>query len=444
MANQEHLDLLKKGEQAWNRWRQQFPEIQPDLSEVSLGFDDLSGANLSRADLRGAFLYRFIEDPFRGADFGTPTEYELSDSANLSGADLSRADLRGANLSEVNLKGAVLSEVNLYKTDLHKIDLRKANLSRANLWGANLSKANLSKANLSEASIGGANLSKANLWGADLRGANLSGASLSGTDLSRADLRGTNLSGVNLSGVNLSKVNLSKVNLSDTNLSRALLIETNFTGATLNNCRVYGTAVWNVNLQEAKQDNLIITPDNEATITVDTLEIAQFVYLLLNNGKIRDVINTLTTKAVLILGRFTSERKAVLDAIRDKLRKHNYLPILFDFEKPLNRDITETVTILARLSRFIVADLTDPRSIPQELDAIVPHLPSVPVQPLLLSSQSEYGMFEHFTRYPWVLPIFRYADQESLLQSLKEHVIDPAEQKAQELAKRYEATTNGG
>ena len=241
---------------------------------------------------------------------------------------------------------------------------------------------------------------------------------------------------LDLSGADLSNANLSRADLSNANLSRASLIETNFTNATLSNCHIYGTSVWNVRLQGAKQNDLIISRHGEAIITVDTLEVAQFVYLLLNNEKIRDVINTLTTKSVLILGRFTPERKAILDAIRVVLRQHNYLPILFDFDQPNTRDITETVTTLARLARFIIADLTDAKSIPQELAFIVPDLPSVPVKPLLLSSQHEYGMYEHFTRYPWVLPIFYYTDQTSLLQSLKEQVIDPAEQKAKELEKR--------
>jgi hypothetical protein len=68
------------------------------------------------------------------------------------------------------------------------------------------------------------------------------------------------------------------------------------------------------------------------------------IYLLLNNQKIRDVIDTITSKLVLILGRFTPERKIVLDAIRDELRKRSYLPVLFDFEKPSNRDVTKTVS----------------------------------------------------------------------------------------------------
>jgi hypothetical protein len=77
---------------------------------------------------------------------------------------------------------------------------------------------------------------------------------------------------------------------------------------------------------------LVITPEGEPDITVDNIEVAQFVYLLLYNQKIRAAIDAITSKAVLILGRFTQERKAVLDALRNELRKRDYLPILFDFD----------------------------------------------------------------------------------------------------------------
>jgi hypothetical protein len=100
---------------------------------------------------------------------------------------------------------------------------------------------------------------------------------------------------------------------------------------------------------------------------------------------IRHVVDTITSKAVLILGRFTDERKAVLDALRQELRKRDYLPILFDFAVPAARDMTETISLLARMARFIIADLTDSSSIPKELEAIVPGL-AVPVQPPLSPS----------------------------------------------------------
>ena len=182
----------------------------------------------------------------------------------------------------------------------------------------------------------------------------------------------------------------------------------------------------------AEQSNLIITPYDEPTITVDNLEVAQFIYLMLQSEKIRKVIDTITSKAVLILGRFTPERKAVLDAIREELRKRNYLPILFDFEKPARKDLTETVSTLAHMARFVIADLTEAKSIPQELMVIVPNLPSVPVQPILLSSEREYGMFEHFKKYPWVLGIYKYDNLEDLLKNIAEKVIKTAEQKVKE------------
>ena len=77
-------------------------------------------------------------------------------------------------------------------------------------------------------------------------------------------------------------------------------------------------SAWGLKLPRAKQQNLIITRNDEPEITVDNIEVAQFIYLLLHNETIRDVIDTVTSKVVLILGRFTDERKAVIDAVREE------------------------------------------------------------------------------------------------------------------------------
>ena len=98
---------------------------------------------------------------------------------------------------------------------------------------------------------------------------------------------------------------LAGADLTRANLSRALLTEANLERATLVDCTVYGVSGWDLKLEGAVQSGLVITPRSEAAITVDDIEIAQFIYLLLNNQNIRRAIDTITSKVVLVLGRFT-------------------------------------------------------------------------------------------------------------------------------------------
>ncbi len=308
--------------------------------------------------------------------------------------------------------------------DLTEVDLDDADLSGADFSDANLREAQLGGANLRGANFSRTNLIKADMWRANLSEAVLYRAKVTEADLSQANLSDTNLSEAELDGVDFTEANLARADLTKAELIRATLVKTNCSEAILTNCRVYGISAWNVQLDRAKQENLVITDYDEPTIMVDNLKIAQFIYLLLNNEEIRDAIDTIAKKAVLILGRFTFERKVVLDNLREELPTCGYLPILFDFEKPSSRSITETVRTLAHLARFIIADLTDPSSIPQELQAIIPTL-AVPVQPVLLEGKREYSMFVDFLKtYHWVLPIHYYTDQTNLLTTLKEQVIE--------------------
>jgi len=327
--------------------------------------------------------------------------------ATLAGIDLSKANLSSANLSEADLSSANLREASLLGANLNDANLREALLSRADLGFADLTFADLSRADLTAA----------RLWKADLTAAKLVGANLTTANLTLATLRETDCTMANLNGAEL---------------HYAILVETNLKEANLTGCSIYGISAWDVYLADAIQANLVITLPNEPMVTVDTLEIAQFLYLLLHNRTIHEVINTITSNLVLILGRFTPERKPILEAIRDGLRKQHYSLVLFDFEKPLNRDFTVMVSTLARIARFIIADLTAHKSIAQELQAIVPSI-AVPVQPLLSGAKNVYSLFPDFKKYPWVLPGYRYKNMGDLLTSLEAKVIQPAEEKAKEL-----------
>jgi uncharacterized protein YjbI with pentapeptide repeats len=382
MANGDHVAQLDRGVAVWNAWRYENITIRPDLSSANLREEQLGEADLRAANLT---------------------------SANLIGANLSGAHFSGANLFWANLSGANLRKANLLETDL-----RWANLSGADLSGADLSGANLS----------GANLVGVNLTRADLQGANLTGANLTGAILARANLARVNLTGA---------ANLTRANLTNANLQFAALVDTNLTDADLTNCRIHGVSAWRLKLKGTTQQNLMITREDEPAVTVDDIEVAQFIYLLLHNPKIRDVIDTIGRKAVLILGRFTPERKAVLDALRKELRERYYVPILFDFDKPASQDLTATVSTLAHLARFIIADLSDPSSIAYELATVVPTTP-IPVQPILLSGCSEFAMFQDLQRrYHWVLPTHRYDSPGQLIAEIDARVIRPAETKVLEL-----------
>ena len=395
MANPDHIALLKKGVVAWNKWRDEKPDIIPQLRGASLGGGNLNGADLSRVDLTGADL----------------------NAANLRKARLTRANLSGAKLSGAKLSGADLYEANLTEASLTEANLRGAVLSGANLSGADLRKARLTRANLSRA-----HLSKARLIKANLSRANLIGANLSGADLSRADLTGTNLSGANLNGADL---------------EAATLVDTGLTGADLTGCHIYGVSAWGLKLERTKQQNLVITPRDEPAITVDNIEVAQFIYLLLHNEKIRDVIDTIGKKGVLLLGRFTEGRIQILERLREKLRSLGLVPMVFNFDKPETKDFTETVRLLANLSRFVIVDITNPRSTPLELQATVPDY-MVPFVPILEEGQDPFAMFVDLqNKYDWVLePVIGYSSVDRLIEVMEDKVVRPAEAKFNQLLAR--------
>lgn len=179
MANPDHTKVLLQGTLAWNSWRLENPELQPDLRGIDLYGKylrgaDLSETNLSEAVLHEAYLYK----------------------ANLIGANLREADLRGTNLN-----GANLNEANLNGANLSGANLREASLNRANLREAYLNGANLRECSLNKVDLSLAHLTKANLSRADLREADLREADLHEADLHEALLAGTMFAGQDLTNV---------------------------------------------------------------------------------------------------------------------------------------------------------------------------------------------------------------------------------------------------
>jgi uncharacterized protein YjbI with pentapeptide repeats len=444
MANERHVEVIRQGASAWNEWRQKSPGVVPDLIGASLGAAELAGADLrvallvsadlAGANLQGAQLHRAI---LGSADLS---------GANLAGADLERAECHDTTLEEVDFSGAALDHGEFSGANLRKAKFAGASMAHAQFRGADLSGADLkgsshAETDFSEADLSGADFSdtfagpvlftRAKLGGANLRSAVLNGASFREAQLQEANLAGADLTSADLEGADLSGANLRKADL-----SKARLVQTNLSNANLSGCSVFAVSTWGVKLQEAKQVDLRITDMGEPLIAVDDLEIAQFIYQLLHNRKLRDVISGVDSSIVLILGRFTSERKPALDAIRKAVRRYDYTPVLFDCEPLSARDIAETLRALGRMARFVIADVTDASAVLGELRVVVPELPGVPVQPLILSGATEDRTLQRLRRYASFLPLLWYDDVESLPQLVADSVIGQVEAAARELQGR--------
>ena len=374
MANQDYLAVLGRGVEAWNAWRETAPEVtEPDLSQES------PHDNVCQVILR-------------------PTP---------------------STPPPITLNGSTLRQ------NLAGINLVRANMCWTALYFANLKEANLAAANLVRVRFIGSDLSSANL-----RGANLANADLTSTKFINADL-----SGSILKGADLTDADLTGANLQHTDLRSAKLVRTNLSDADLSGARVYGIAAWGLKLEGAKQQNLVITSgEGEPEITVDSIDVARFIYLLLNNQKIRDVIDTIGKKGVLLLGRFTEGRMQILERLREKLRSLGFVPMVFNFDKPETKDFTETVRLLANLSRFVIVDITNPRSTPLELQATVPDC-MIPFVPILQNGEEPFAMFKDLqNKYDWVLkPVIVYPSVERLIEVLEDKIVGPADVKFKQL-----------
>ena len=419
MDSDEAVALLTSGPDGvttWNQLRQSGTQAPLGLHlQFSMNDFDYTPLDLRGIDLGGCSL----------AD-------SKIDGADLTRAHLYRTDLSRAGLSLCKLVRAHLVEANLNGADLEGARLDRANLAEAVLHEANgrasFSAAHLERADLTGATFRGADFSRANLQDSNLQGARLTGSLLDGADLSGADLRGADLDETSLIGANLSGADLRGATLQDAILQGAYLVNTRLEGANLIGCSVYGISAWDLIIDaDTRQRDLNIGRHGESAITVDDLEVAQFMYLLMNNVRLRGVIDTITSKVVLILGRFSETRLPVLNALREALRGNAFdlVPIVFDFDKPASRTTAETIATLAGMARFVIADLTDAKSVLQELRDIVPNSPSLPVQSLLVDSQQEPGMLDFFRRYPWFLEPQLYSDTEDLLARLAD-VVAPA------------------
>src|SRR6478736_3192328 len=104
--------------------------------------------------------------------------------------------------------------------------------------------------------------------------------------------------------------------------------------------------------------------------------------------------------------------------------------MVYDFDRFTDKDYTETVQTLAGMSMFVIADVTNPKSIPLELKATVNQciIPYIPIIDISVDPHPFAMLVDLQKSCHWVLPTLGYEAKEDLLddENLKTYVRDRA------------------
>lgn len=380
MANAEHILILKRGVTEWNRWQASTNHSVADLSGADLTGMKLNGVDFLRTNLKGTTLTK------------TQLEHAHLKDANLTGATLDRT-----NLEHVNARGAIFDEIVANKPNFEVSTLRGARFRRAQLSEARFHRAYLRDSDLSDAAF-------TSCW---LRFATLDGACCQNTNFSSTDLR------------------------------HASMVKTNLKGASLTDVQVFGISAWGVETDANTSQDLIVgiaANEREPPLRAHDLSTAQLLALMLDAAGVRTVIDSVTSKLVLILGSFSPTEKVVLDALRLSLQSYGYVAVEFDFERPSERDYAETILTLVGMSRFVVADFTNAKEVRAEVAQARRQYKRVPIIPIAREGVSlPITMANSFSAEELQL-LVRYQHIDDLLQKLQLSIIEPAEERVRRIA----------
>jgi hypothetical protein len=119
--------------------------------------------------------------------------------------------------------------------------------------------------------------------------------------------------------------------------------------------------------------------------------------------------------------------------MREWFQGKGYMPMIFDFARPENLSLTETIVTMAGLSKFVVVDLSG-SSVPAELQAILSQ-----IKKPVLAFGDPYALFQDLADQTSLVTI--EGDESKLLGGLEDNLPELERLHAEriiQLAKRYE------
>jgi hypothetical protein len=262
-----------------------------------------------------------------------------------------------------------------------------------------------------------ATLNNADLTEAMLRAANFGGASLRSAVLAHVSASGSCFVGADLKGADLTGADLAQANFYGANLC----------GAMLTGCRIFATGIWDVVCDgSTSQHNLIITPDTQPSITIDSLKAAGFVHLYLSDVALRGMFTLQPQKAILIIGSFT-HRNAELAAAAEAARVSGFVPIVFDASpKFIDAQSLQNLKVLAEMCLCAVIDITEPPTGGVCQPGKLPFT-GIPVVPIAEAGQKSAPVFSGLDTYKQIRQTVEYRSADNLKSILAAAIIKAAD-----------------
>lgn len=200
-------------------------------------------------------------------------------------------------------------------------------------------------------------------------------------------------------------------------------------GAVFERCTIEGLGVWKASGTPRREEQLRADASDFGMLALNDLKIGPALFEVVRNDALPRLFELLSSKLVLILGRFApAASKERLERLRAEIGRRGYIAVVVDWELQGRFNATTIVSAISMCSRFIVADVTDARTVIAEVREALAQRP-VAIQPLLLfgSPEPAFLRWARTDKYQQLLPTITYRDINDLIAKLDDEIIPACE-----------------
>jgi len=395
-----------------NRW---FPEGH------AIHGQNFRGWTLQHVDFSGNTFHHcdFSESTISGCDFSR----SVLDNCTFNRSTIQKCSMLHTRFEHTSAIGARFTLTHLQFANLRYVNFNDASFSGGCLMNSDMYVAHFENAHFHHLQMGWTKITDGHF-----NGARFISAKLEEVQFKDVELRGAHFEDADACGARFLYVKMQHSSWINACLRHAHFFEVCCDGAVFDRCKILGIGICRVSGKPSLQRDLNCGGDKEPLL-VDDLRLAPFIHELRYEDGFGRFADALTSKVVLILGRFSDARMPLLERIHGRLRALGYIPQLIKFPCDGLLDPGSVVNIAAMCSRFVIADVSDAREVIREVVGILSQLRPVVVKPIMEVGQVEPISFvwEKRSQRIHLLPPYEYPDADTLIANLSSAIIQPCE-----------------